>query len=244
MLHSRVVSAKPALSDEIKARIVALIREGTFESNRLPAEAKLARHFGVSINVVREALLLLREDGIVTKKHGSGNYFHVSALNVKNRLDRNPDFLELLSASGYRVFQAPLAFESVLPPEPVREVLRLGPKDTALYNTSVIYADGNPAILCASWFPEALYKGSLAGKSIQTTFFRLLTTYCRHELAYGQMEFVAACAGELERDQLGLPMGTPHIHIEESFYSLEDIPLVFSRNKLNRKYVQANTFLS
>lgn len=46
------------------------IRIGT----RLPSEERLAKQFGVSRPVVREALLRLRSDGIIISRHGSGSY--------------------------------------------------------------------------------------------------------------------------------------------------------------------------
>jgi GntR family transcriptional repressor for pyruvate dehydrogenase complex len=55
--------------------IVELIVSGEFAVNdRLPSEMELARRFGASRPVVREALARLRDDGIVVSRQGSGSY--------------------------------------------------------------------------------------------------------------------------------------------------------------------------
>lgn len=68
-LHNRISNR---LRHEIDAR-----RGG----DRLDAEAKLARRFGVSVFTVREALSALAREGLIERRHGSGTY-------VTDRRDR------------------------------------------------------------------------------------------------------------------------------------------------------------
>ena len=63
------------LSSAVYDQIFALIVSGEFALNaRLPAEAVLARRFGASRPVIREALARLRDDGIIVSRQGSGSY--------------------------------------------------------------------------------------------------------------------------------------------------------------------------
>ncbi len=63
------------LSSAVYDQIFALIVSGEFPLNaRLPAEAELARRFGASRPVIREALARLRDDGIIISRQGSGSY--------------------------------------------------------------------------------------------------------------------------------------------------------------------------
>ena len=63
------------LSGGIYEQIFERIVAGEFPMNaRLPAETELARRFGASRPVVREALARLREDGIIVSRQGSGSY--------------------------------------------------------------------------------------------------------------------------------------------------------------------------
>ena len=55
--------------------IFGLIVSGEFTENaRLPSETELARRFGASRPVVREALARLRDDGLIVSRQGSGSY--------------------------------------------------------------------------------------------------------------------------------------------------------------------------
>ena len=63
------------LSGGIYAQIFERILAGEYPMNaRLPAETELARRFGASRPVVREALARLREDGVIVSRQGSGSY--------------------------------------------------------------------------------------------------------------------------------------------------------------------------
>ncbi|MET9295290.1 GntR family transcriptional regulator [Streptomyces sp. NPDC003077] len=59
---------------ELYERIVAAIHDGTFPpGSDLPSEPALAARMGVSRPALREVLILLQEDGVITRKHGVGS---------------------------------------------------------------------------------------------------------------------------------------------------------------------------
>lgn len=63
------------LSSAVYDQIFTRIATGEFPLNaRLPPEAELARRFGASRPVIREALARLRDEGIVISRQGSGSY--------------------------------------------------------------------------------------------------------------------------------------------------------------------------
>jgi DNA-binding FadR family transcriptional regulator len=70
---SRVVRRSAA--DEVGAQLVALIDSGQLHvGDRLPSEADLARRFGVSRPIVREALGRLQALGLTESRPGSGTF--------------------------------------------------------------------------------------------------------------------------------------------------------------------------
>lgn len=63
------------LPDEVAASITGAIEGGRLRpGDRLPTEAELARRFGVARTVVREAISLLRFDGMVDSRRGVGAF--------------------------------------------------------------------------------------------------------------------------------------------------------------------------
>jgi GntR family transcriptional repressor for pyruvate dehydrogenase complex len=63
------------LSDQLYDRIHSLIVSGEYpEATRLPTEYELCAKFGVSRPTLREALVRLRKDGLITSRQGSGSF--------------------------------------------------------------------------------------------------------------------------------------------------------------------------
>ena len=66
---------------EITAQLVKDIMAGVYsEAGRLPSEAKLSEHFGVSRMTLRGALDELRRQGLIEKRNGSGSFLTKRAL--------------------------------------------------------------------------------------------------------------------------------------------------------------------
>ncbi len=62
-------------ADEICAQIETLVLEGVLRvGDKLPGERDLAQQFSVSRPIVREALKVLDERGLLTTRHGGGTY--------------------------------------------------------------------------------------------------------------------------------------------------------------------------
>jgi GntR family transcriptional repressor for pyruvate dehydrogenase complex len=66
------VKLSEALADKLENIILGDIK---LFGQKLPSEQELAKNFGVSRNIVREALKLLKERGLVTSRTGDGSYF-------------------------------------------------------------------------------------------------------------------------------------------------------------------------
>ena len=76
-----------------------MMKDNAFEDNKLPSEPLLAQKLGISLVTLREALLMLALEGYITKRHGSGNYIHKSALDFENR---SIYFADCLEKEGYK----------------------------------------------------------------------------------------------------------------------------------------------
>jgi DNA-binding FadR family transcriptional regulator len=61
------------LSEQVASAVIASVLDGTFASGSLlPSEPELARRFGVSRPVIREAVRILATKGVVRSEHGRG----------------------------------------------------------------------------------------------------------------------------------------------------------------------------
>jgi len=90
-----------SLSLRAKEEILKMIANKEFKNNKLPPENKLSKEIGVSISTLREALLMLKKEGIIKKIHGVGSYVHQSALNAEMRIDLISDLNYLIESGGF-----------------------------------------------------------------------------------------------------------------------------------------------
>jgi DNA-binding FadR family transcriptional regulator len=83
--------ARRSAADDVRDQLIALIDSGQLKvDERLPSEMELARNFGVSRPVIREALVSLQALGLVTSQNGRGSF-------VASRRVRAPLLLGLFS---------------------------------------------------------------------------------------------------------------------------------------------------
>ncbi len=72
---TRQPSRGPQLSEQVAQRLSDAIQAGEWgRGARLPTEAELGERFGISRSVVREAISMLRNGGLVTSRRGSGSF--------------------------------------------------------------------------------------------------------------------------------------------------------------------------
>ena len=96
------------LSDQIYDELIARVARGDLPvGGRLEPEARLAEQFGVSRPILREALLRLREDGVIVSRQGAGNF-------VERRPEERVTMLAPLAsiADIQRCFEMRISIES------------------------------------------------------------------------------------------------------------------------------------
>lgn len=70
----RFTVSRVNLYEQIADQLEALILQSDSVDEKLPSEQTLAEQFAVSRNVIREALKLLKERGLIASKNGTGSY--------------------------------------------------------------------------------------------------------------------------------------------------------------------------
>ena len=74
------------LYEQIADSIEEMIFEGGIDEMRLPTEFELAEKYGVSRSVIREALKILNERGLVSMRAGDGSYVNIPKSGVISRV--------------------------------------------------------------------------------------------------------------------------------------------------------------
>ncbi len=209
----------------IKRQLLEIFRTERFERNKLPSESVLAARLGISLVTLREALSMLALEGYVTKKHGSGNYLHPSALDYENR---SVYFFDCLEHDGYKPEIRVLAQEVEPAGAEVAGFLRIAPAEPILKNTLLYLADGKPAILTKGHIPAALLVDG-DYKSMDFHFLHVLVQqYMRRSLAHALNEYSPLGVDEALAELFDLPVGTPIVTSKQTFFDEGDTPVLFN----------------
>ncbi|NSC25300.1 GntR family transcriptional regulator [Streptomyces albus subsp. chlorinus] len=144
-------------------RIVAAIDDGTFPPGaKLPPEPELAARLGVSRSGLREVLILLQEDGVITRRQGSGSV--VNQLPAAPGLERLLPVESLLGPGAVRARR--LAVELEEPTDFSGYHLRMAPSERACFWETVIDVDGFPACFAHEWAADEAALRTVAGRAL------------------------------------------------------------------------------
>src|SRR5918996_3417726 len=146
---------KKTLTEIAEQELRQAIARGTFRpGSQLPTEAELCEMLGVSRTVVREALRVLEEEGLVARRHGVGTFVRNHPI-LKN-LNFNFGITEMIESAGLKPGTSHLAIHSEAADEEKAEQLRV-PLGTPLVTVErVRTADGRPVVYSLDTLPESL----------------------------------------------------------------------------------------
>lgn len=220
----RITNSTIPLYVQAKEAILRFIKNGSLLDNKLPAEENLCEMLGVSRPTVREALMALNREGIISKKHGTGNLVHRSTLETRMRFDKFSDFRALLEDYGYSVDLRSSPFK--VPDADERAILEAvgGDADGSLYQENVYIANGVPAIIAYNYPHCSLEGRTIPGREdlFSKSFSELLETLSGEDLAHTLLELKPSQVEGPMAELFEVPVGTAVIKWKEKHYSVFD----------------------
>lgn len=130
----------------------SMLLRGRFAGGELPDERALAGEFGVSRNVVREALNMLRAEGLIERVQGSGT-FGLSSTGT-GRGSRIDAVIDSLAGSPEQVVLEVLRRDVVDAPEFVARQLGLAPRSPVVLVERRGWLRGQPVMLTLAYMPR------------------------------------------------------------------------------------------
>lgn len=230
------------IADDLRAAI----KRGEYQpGQRIPGENQLMEQYGFSRNTVRDALAVLREEGLTDTRRGAGNFvrkFEYILRNANDRLSRKQwgEGRSIWSSEMQgRPSDSDTTVEEVEAPEPIAGALGI-PAGSRVWRRHRVHRSGKRAIqLSTSYLPAELVDGSPI-TDVNTgpggTYARLLDL--GHPPAYFREDVRARMPLRDEAQILKLAAGVPVIHIVRTAFEEGGRPL-----EVNEMILDANSYL-
>lgn len=231
------------IADDLRERI----ERGEFgDAGRITPEKELIKHYGVAQGTIRQALGVLRDEGLTEARHGAGVYVRAFKPIVRNALRRlkaeqwesGRSVWEIdiddrdLRAVDVQIEQLPATSE-------VAHALGLE-AGTPVWRRSRRYVvDGAPAMRAVSHIPRDLADGTRITQ-VDTgpggIYARLADI--GHKPTHFREELRCRMPSSVERDDLGLAPATPVAELRRYAYDSEDRVV-----EVNRMVLDASRYL-
>lgn len=202
--------------DLLRAAIVG----GQYGLSLMPSEPELMLEFAVGRNVVRDALDMLRAEGLIERVQGSGTF--VLATKADHRWDRVHSIHDSIDAPRL-VGGRYLTITTVTAPRPVAEHFGLKPGANCVVLQHVADIAGETFSVTTSYVTEAI-----AERIARTPFngdFYLLLENSGYVIADAEQVVEATVTDELAAEQLGVAAGLPLFHFTRKLYDPAGEPL-------------------
>ncbi|MFE5901611.1 MULTISPECIES: GntR family transcriptional regulator [unclassified Streptomyces] len=222
-------------------RIADAVHDGTYPpGSTLPSEPKLAAELGVSRPALREALLLLQEDGVLTVRRGVGRT--VNDRPPRRGFEQVQPLEELIGGGAplrvralLRTVEEPTDFTAQHLLAPARAELR--------FWESVLVGEGTAAALSHEWaasddlldrvhpeFARALRETDADGHPA-VSMLSVLVGASRETALGAHSGITATLLGRRRGDQLGRPADTPAVLVTQ-VVRVGEVPVLAAKHML------------
>lgn len=218
-------------------RIADAIHDGTYPpGSTLPSEPRLAGELGVSRPALREALLLLQEDGLLTVRRGVGRT--VNDAPPRRGFEHVQPLEELIGAGAplrvrtlLRAVEEPTDFTTQHLLAPARAELR--------FWESLLTGEGTAAALSQEWAAtddvldraHPAFAEALRAAPERTSMLAVLTAASRDVRLSGHSTVTATLLGHRRGEQLSRPADTPAVLVTQ-VVRVDDIPILAAKHML------------
>jgi GntR family transcriptional regulator len=193
------------------------IRTGTLKpGDKLPAETTIATTHGTSVPTVRQAMSVLRAEGLIDSRHGIGTFVRDS--HRMQRRSRNR-YGEARGRDGLlnRTFRHDITFAGTQPvPEHIADSLNVDPGTPVVIRRRRLYGEDNRlAEIGASYLPTSIAAGTFLEEPtvVPKALFRCVEDLTGRTYTDARDQVTARRATDDEADSFDLPIGSYVLHL-------------------------------
>lgn len=214
----------------IYEKLFDLIKEGHFKTGqKLPGEYALASKFGVSRGSLRQALLILQEDGIIYNYQGKGNFVSNNKKIFGSGLEKKGNILNIANRSEIKLTDdIEVFFES--PNKMLQSELKIEANQIILVVKRVYRIEKTAVAYFISFVPYKNINKEEINIEDQRGLVNYLDNNFYEEASNSQTEILLTEAGDFIADRLSIREFSPLILFEEDLYKTTGEVLAFYKH--------------
>lgn len=238
-----VVARRSSLPSEIASALAVRIRSGQIPAGtRLPSEPELARSLGVSRNTVREAIGVLREQGLAASKQGIGTFAldpsGDSHFPVDVGIEQLTSTTEMIARAGHKPGTRNYHLVTGPGDVAVRQQLGLRAHEQVHSMERVRTADELPVIFCRDFVSAAVVPTRMAAQYRgDESLFSFMERECHLQVHTARADIVPALPSARVAELLAVSRRKPLLILKQLHYDREGVPFLYSENFFNLEYM-------
>jgi GntR family transcriptional regulator len=226
----------------VQEKLLNILRSQNFPNNKLYSEDELVELLDASRGTVREVLRSLTRQGVITKKHGIGNFVHPRTLNMRMRMDEISNFLHLIEDGGYEaaLIKDRDPFEYSLPHEGFAGGLEMYLEKDLQYLcfTRIYLADLQPAIYSQVYIPKHLFLHPPLGDVRYLSLFDFVKKHLGQEIEQAMIWITPEVAKSKIAEKLKILPGNAILVWDELFSNYKDEIIGYSKTHFNPSIIK------
>lgn len=227
-----------SLTKRTREAVLAAIRGGEFPDGKLPAENDLSAALGVSRTTLRAALQTLEQEGILSRRRGTGTrvVMHEEGP-FQLELNRLAALDDLLRERGHEPSTSIVGVDRAVLPD-LAEKLGCDPNAEWHVIEKLWYADGRPAAMLRDHIPCSVLPELPDNSEVIGTIFRLFDEFGPEPIALARVELVPLTAAGDVAEQLEIDSGEAYLRLWQRHYGPSHTPLAISRLDVNDHFIR------
>lgn len=215
-----------------KEAFLALYQAGEFApGSKIPSEVQMSQRLGVSRETWRKAVELLRGDGLLTSRHGSGTYLLDRPRRITNDLAQLQSMTKMIAAAGIVEKQSDLEWSYKTAPSDVAAFFEAEETEEFFVLRRVRHADVGVISVSVNYLPRK-YTEALNKDNLPQSIFAYLEETQGIQVSRARAELFIPPYGDPCRALLQLPAGCEAFGFRQCHYDRRGNPLLFSLDYL------------
>ena len=201
------------------------LKEGKYKpGDKLPGENVLSEQLQVSRGTLRQAMLLLQEDGLIINHQGKGNIVLSNQDVSKNGLEKVGNPIVDFSIESVDRVETTIGFQPAT--QKHQQVLKLRPSSVVAVIDITYYSGSTPAGFAMIYMPHEILDQSNVNLEDTNTVYQFYTKLLASNGIYGDSKLRMGQARERLANILEIEEGSPILILEEVLYSEYDTPVL------------------